>query len=122
MRWGVHDFKGLCTAAIDLSPGKLSVLTGVNSSGKSSVLQSLLMLTQSLYHSGDVVLNGPLVRLGDAADLVRDGVSTDRIELDLELIEADDDECQAGQGQRNLAEYYRPFARRGPYSRSLTWA
>lgn len=92
MRWGIEDFKGLRSATIDLAPGKLSVLTGVNSSGKSSALQSLLMMTQSLYHSGDIVLNGPLVRLGDAADLVRDGASPERIGLSLQLVEAQDTE------------------------------
>ncbi|UWD83464.1 AAA family ATPase [Curtobacterium flaccumfaciens] len=71
MRWGIRDFKGLGHAELNLSPGVLTILTGVNSSGKSSAIQSLLMTAQSRYHDGPVVLNGPLVRLGAASDLIR---------------------------------------------------
>jgi predicted ATPase len=56
---------------IDL--GRLTVMTGSNSSGKSTVLQSLLLLAQTLRHSGTdrhLVLNGPLARLGELSDVV----------------------------------------------------
>lgn len=49
----------------------LTVLAGANSSGKSSLLQSLLFLAQS--DDEGIVLNGTLARLGDAADVIRDG-------------------------------------------------
>lgn len=83
IRWQVSNFKGLKNASLDLSPGTLTVLSGVNSSGKSSILQSLLLTAQSQYHDGAIVLNGPLVRLGDSKDLVRHGSDgTIRIGLD----------------------------------------
>jgi predicted ATPase len=89
MRWGIQDFKGIREGELDLQPGRLTVLTGVNSSGKSSILQSILMATQSLYHSGGIVLNGPLVRLGEPDDLVRTGAANDQIGLRLEIAGAD---------------------------------
>lgn len=87
MRWGIRDFKGLKDASVDTRPGKLTVLTGVNSSGKSSVLQSLLLATQSLYSELTVVLNGPLVRLGEATDLVREGASSRSVQFAFELMD-----------------------------------
>jgi predicted ATPase len=55
----------------ELNTGNLTVLTGVNSSGKSSVLQSLLLLRQSylknrLHNALD--LNDPLCFIGNADD------------------------------------------------------
>lgn len=72
MFWNITDFKGILSAELDIHPGMLTVLTGVNSSGKSSIIQSLLLLAQSLHRQGPIVLNGPLVRLGHAQDLVRE--------------------------------------------------
>jgi len=72
MRWSIEDFKGICEAKVDIGRGKTTILTGINSSGKSSLIQSLLLVAQSLHSQGPVVLNGPLVRLGDAQDLVRE--------------------------------------------------
>lgn len=48
----------------------LSVLSGKNSAGKSSLTQSLLLIAQSL--RDDIVLNGPLVRLGSAEDVINE--------------------------------------------------
>lgn len=85
MLWRVRDFKGLRTAELDIRQGKATVLTGINSSGKSSVIQSLLLTAQSLQGENQVVLNGPLVRLGDAQDLVREGAESGAIELAIGL-------------------------------------
>ncbi|WP_157497491.1 AAA family ATPase [Leifsonia sp. Leaf264] len=85
MLWEISDFKGIESAHLDIRPGKATILTGVNSSGKSSTLQSLLLAAQSLYNEGPVVLNGPLVRLGDAQDLVRESSSTGHIGIRLSV-------------------------------------
>lgn len=90
MLWRVKDFKGLKNAEIDIRPGKATILTGVNSSGKSSVIQSLLLAAQSLHGENQMTLNGPLVRLGNAQDLVRNGANRGAIELTMGL--AGDDE------------------------------
>lgn len=92
MRWRIEDFKGLNQADVDIRSGQLTVLTGVNSSGKSSVIQSLLLAAQSLYHEGSVVLNGPLVRLGDANDLVREESSTGAVRIRIAFDASDDDD------------------------------
>lgn len=99
MLWRIRNFKGLNFAEIDIREGKTTVLTGVNSSGKSSIIQSLLLIAQSLQNENKVVLNGPLVRLGDAQELVREGSESGAIELGLGLVSEDnaieDDELQA---------------------------
>ena len=56
--------------AIEIRP--LTVLAGANSSGKSSALQPLLLLKQTLEHSfdpGPLLLDGPHVRFDSAAEL-----------------------------------------------------
>lgn len=85
MLWRIRDFKGLRSAELDIRQGKATILTGVNSSGKSSVIQSLLLAAQSLHGENEMVLNGPLVRLGDAYDLARDGAENGAIELTVGL-------------------------------------
>jgi predicted ATPase len=83
LRWSVSDFKGLKQGTLELSTGVLTVLAGANSSGKSSLIQSILLSAQSLHQPGPIVLNGPLTRLGEAADLVRDGAESTSIKLHL---------------------------------------
>ncbi|MDZ8201865.1 AAA family ATPase [Microbacterium sp. SSW1-59] len=83
MLWQLQDFKGIVSAALDIRGGKTTILTGVNSSGKSSTIQSLLLIAQSLYNDGSIVLNGPLVRLGDAHDLVREGANSGNTQFSL---------------------------------------
>ncbi|GGU34218.1 AAA family ATPase [Nocardioides albus] len=67
--WTVENFKAMEHATLPLH--RLVTLTGANSSGKSSLIQSLLLLAQST--DDEIILNGPLVRLGDAADVIRSG-------------------------------------------------
>jgi predicted ATPase len=55
----------------ELNMGALTVLTGINSSGKSSVLQSLLLLRQSFKNSrlgAGLDLNRPLCDIGNGYD------------------------------------------------------
>jgi predicted ATPase len=68
-QWSVDDFKSLGHVSIPLAP--LVVLTGANSSGKSSIIQSLLLVAQST--DDEIILNGPLVRLGEPHDVIRSG-------------------------------------------------
>jgi predicted ATPase len=70
--WFVTDFKALQYALLPLS--SVNVIAGENSSGKSSLIQSLLMLAQST--EDELFLNGPLVRLGEPKDTIRSGSST----------------------------------------------
>lgn len=71
--WSVTNFKSIEHATMRLAG--LAVITGANSAGKSSLLQSLLFAAQSVSESR-VTLNGPLVSLGEPADAIRIGQKT----------------------------------------------
>jgi predicted ATPase len=56
----------------------ITVFAGANSSGKSTFLQSFLLLKQTLQYGASnraLSLNGPLLRLGTADDVVHYGDS-----------------------------------------------
>lgn len=63
---------------LELPLGPLTLLTGLNSSGKSSVLQALALLRQSFEtarsaeNTQGLLLNGELVELGSARDVLHD--------------------------------------------------
>src|SRR3954469_838859 len=64
----VHGFKSLMDPT-DLAIRPLTVLAGANSSGKSSIMQPLLLLKQTLeasYDPGALRLDGPNVRFTSA--------------------------------------------------------
>ncbi len=67
----VKGFKSIAdSVSLDIRP--LTVLAGANSSGKSSIMQPLLMLKQTLeapYDPGDLLLNGSNVRFTSAEQL-----------------------------------------------------
>lgn len=69
--WRLFNFKSVRDdTTIALAP--LTVLAGANSSGKSTVLQSMLMIAQTLQSpvtERPIVLNGPMVRLGTFDDV-----------------------------------------------------
>ncbi|MEG4116027.1 DUF3696 domain-containing protein [Microcoleus sp. N9_B4] len=78
-KFGLSNFKGFKQLdSIEIKP--LTVLCGINSSGKSSIIQSLLLMKQSnvdgsklpidYYIQEPVVFNGLYVRLGDWADVI----------------------------------------------------
>jgi predicted ATPase len=63
--------------------GALTVLAGLNSSGKSSVLQGLAVLKQTVA-AGDIdalLLRGPLVQLGTYSDVYTEGAESDPLKL-----------------------------------------
>jgi predicted ATPase len=85
--WRLYNFKSVREdTRVELGP--LTVLAGANSSGKSTVLQSMLMVAQTLesrVESRPVVLNGPLVRLGTFDDVRSYGSESDAILVGFEL-------------------------------------
>ena len=74
-QWSLHRFKSLAReTVVDLSP--LTIFAGSNSSGKSSLLQSVLLIAQTVsgrIPSRSLILNGHLVRLGLFPDVRTDG-------------------------------------------------
>ena len=70
-RWKIYNFKSI-RKETDLSLAPLTLFAGPNSSGKSTVLQSILLIAQTLAHkvgSRSVVLNGVMAKLGQFDDL-----------------------------------------------------
>lgn len=77
-----------CFEAITLPLGPLTLLSGANSVGKSTVLQSLLLLRQTQRRGNLVVgeravLNGDLVKLGGPYDTLREGAGSSPLEIEL---------------------------------------
>jgi predicted ATPase len=67
----LHYFK--CFELLKLPIGDLTLLSGSNASGKSSVLQALVLLHQTMREhewSSRLVLNGDALKLGTVADVV----------------------------------------------------
>lgn len=81
----IKNFKAFRDQSFDLS--RLNLLSGLNGSGKSSLLQSLLVLRQSfdqgLLQQGRAALNGNLVRLGRFQEALFE--SADEKEISIEL-------------------------------------
>ena len=70
----LQNFK--CFDALLLPLAPLTILTGFNAAGKSTVIQSLLLLAQSLRagsRTAELPLNGPLVRLGTPGEVINSG-------------------------------------------------
>ena len=58
--------------SLDLSLSQVNVFAGANSSGKSSILQSILLLKQTIQYAPparSLALNGPILKLGSIADV-----------------------------------------------------
>lgn len=62
--------------------GRLTLLTGVNSGGKSSVIQALLLAHAEQLPGGAVPLNGPHgLALGEASDVLNSNAANNEIEI-----------------------------------------
>jgi len=69
-RFKIQRFK--CFEDQEIAFGKLTLLVGANATGKSTVIQALLLIKQSYesggFQSGELLLNGKLVSIGTAKD------------------------------------------------------
>lgn len=80
-KWKLFNFKSVRNET-DLTIAPLTIFAGANSSGKSTFLQSILLVAQTLAHkvsSRSVVLNGALARLGQFDDLKTADSDADQI-------------------------------------------
>lgn len=88
----LHNFK--CFEALHLDLTRLTLLTGFNAAGKSTSLQTLLLLSQTLRghrSASELRLNGPLVSLGSPGDVINSKAGSNRLALgittsDVELL------------------------------------
>lgn len=70
--WGLSWFKSVQHSTVELAP--LTVLVGKNSAGKSSLIQSILLLSgNQVNDTGTLQLNTPLFKGGTMADLLNRG-------------------------------------------------
>ena len=83
----LHNFKCFEDQHFILKP--LTLLTGLNSTGKSSVLQSLLLLRQSyqeqVLDTAGLMLNGDLVNIGFGKDVLFEGAKDREIGISIDL-------------------------------------
>ena len=81
--WELRNFQSIReTKTLDLKP--LTIFSGPNSSGKSAVIKSLLMVAQSLGSSAaefPLVLNGKYTQLGDFGHILHHGSDPPEITL-----------------------------------------
>src|ERR1051326_5231715 len=85
--WTLEHFKSVYErTTLEIAP--LTIFAGANSSGKSTLIQSLLLTTQTLQspvQTRSVILNGHIVRLGAFDDVVSNDFQSNRIVLGFEL-------------------------------------
>ena len=82
-KWKVSNFKSI-REETELDFGPLTIFAGANSSGKSTFIQSVLLVAQTLAHkvsSRSVVLNGAFSSLGQFDDLKSSGTEDDKISI-----------------------------------------
>jgi predicted ATPase len=91
--WTVEHFKSASRRTqLELAP--LTIFAGANSSGKSTIIQSMLLTAQTLQSpvlARPVVLNGHIARLGAFTDLVSDADENSEISIGFRLEFAIDD-------------------------------
>ena len=82
-KWKVFNFKSI-RKETELDLGLLTIFAGANSSGKSTFIQSVLLIAQTLAHkvgSRSVVLNGAFTSLGQFDDLKSNDSDSDQITI-----------------------------------------
>lgn len=63
----IHALKSI--RDLDVNCSDFTILTGTNSSGKSTIIQALLLFAQNAYGAPRLNFNGPLVQLGSFAEV-----------------------------------------------------
>src|SRR4051794_4874577 len=88
LRVGLEGFKSIAQLQQELA--QLTVVVGENSAGKSSLLQSIVTMSQiarSDAVGSDVPLHGNELDLGDFKDVVHAGAAADEITISLTIRE-----------------------------------
>lgn len=83
VKWRLKNFKSVYEKT-ELEMKPLTVFAGANSSGKSTFIQSMLLVAQTLtnqVYSRPVILNGHIIRLGSFNDIASSGGTDDRISI-----------------------------------------
>jgi predicted ATPase len=110
--WTLENFKSVADKiTLDMAP--LTIFAGANSSGKSTVIQSILLIAQTLQssvHSRSVVLNGHILRLGAFDDVLYDNSPTEQVTIGFELApgERNGEHSELALGLRTIRVRYYP--------------
>ena len=94
--WTIGNFKSI-RKPVTLELGALTLFSGVNSSGKSTLIQSMLMVAQSLgtARAEDALLfNGRLIQLGQWGDVCHYGRENEPLTVGFEWRPTDKDESR----------------------------
>ena len=87
-RWTISNFKSIREpVTLDLAP--LTIFSGINSAGKSTLIQSILMVAQSFMagvSTEPLALNGDLIQLGKFADILHYGNEHKPMEIGIEYL------------------------------------
>lgn len=78
----LENFK--CFSDVGLEIGNLTLLVGLNSVGKSSVIQSVLLPLQSVHHT-EIEINGNLINLGGYQDILNIRAPDDSVRVSIEM-------------------------------------
>lgn len=86
----INNFKAI--KSLMLVPTSLNLFMGLNGMGKSTVIQSLLLLRQSL-KSGlkQLSLNGSMVEIGRGKDALYNFAETEKIHFDLDFVQDEEE-------------------------------
>ncbi len=79
----LKDFK--CFEQVDIDFGKITLLTGANSSGKSSLIYALLGIMQSKYFPQYFALNGELINMGGFDEVLRKKAEKREFEIGIKI-------------------------------------
>src|SRR5579859_6441273 len=85
--WSIENFKPIVNSG-ELKLAPVTVLAGRNSSGKSSLLQSILMIAQTLSNQlpeRALLPNGPLVQLGTFDDILSEFTDLRNLTIQFEI-------------------------------------
>ncbi len=85
--WSLENFKSI-GARVDIELAPLTIFAGANSSGKSTILQSILLLKQTAQYAPinrPLALNGPILKLGRFDDVLHASARDARIKIGFQL-------------------------------------
>ncbi len=107
-KWIMEHFKSVNEkTSLELAP--LTVFAGANNSGKSTVIQSILLTTQTIQsqvRSRPVILNGHIVRLGTFNDILSNLSNSGVISLGFEIIPTSKKDIPYLSQRRSFARYF----------------
>lgn len=107
-KWVLSNFKSVRkTAELGFSP--ITLFVGQNSAGKSTILQSILLTTQTIQSNSrakSVVLNGRITRLGSFSDIHSNAATSNNIGIGFTLARSPFEQKNAASKRRSAYSAY----------------